>query len=307
MRAGLKRAAARDRTERPCTHKIAHHEHGTYRRYTLDHCHCDPCRAAATAYNAELRRRKAYGQEPYADARPAAAHVRALMAAGMGWKRVAAAAGLDNSLVYPLLYGRPDRNGGAPRTKARRTTVEAILAVPMPTLDDLADGRRVDPTGTARRVQALACIGWSVDRTAARAGIDRQAVDQALRGGQVTVKTARAIRDCYDELWATPAPEGDQRQRIAAARSRNRAARLGWSPPLAWDDEAIDDPAVTPSHVERDGRGFDLDEWLHLVRAGEDPERAARRCGAASLRTVERVAYRAGRGNEYTRARKAVA
>jgi len=285
------RAATFDRTERPCLHKIAHHEHGSYARFTLDHCHCDPCRAAKTEYEAQRRRRKAYGEEFYVDARPATAHVRTLMAAGMGWKRVAAAAGLDASVVYPLLYGRPDRNGGAVRTKARRETVQAILALPVPTIDDLAGPVSVDPTGTRRRVQALACLGWSVDRLAARSGVDRQAIDRALRGARVSVTTARAIRVAYDELWNTPAPEGDQRQRIAAARSRNRAARLGWVPPLAWDDDSIDDPTAVPDVGEKARHGVDLDEWVHLVTSGETAARAAQRVDV-TLNTIEVAAVR---------------
>lgn len=285
------RAATFDRTERPCLHKIAHHEHGSYARFTLDHCHCDPCRAAKTEYEAQRRRRKAYGEVFYVDARPATAHVRALMAAGMGWKRVAAAAGLDASVVYPLLYGRPDRNGGVVRTKARRETVQALLGVPMPTLNELAGPVSVDPTGTRRRVQALACLGWSVDRLATRSGVDRQAIDRALRAERVSVATARAISAVYDELWNVPAPESDHRERIAASRSRNRAQRLGWSPPLAWDDHTINDPDAAPDLGEKGTRSADLDEWAHLVRLGETPVRAAQRVGV-TLNTIEVTAGR---------------
>ncbi len=286
------RKANLDRTPQPCTHKIARHEHGTYERFTLDHCHCDPCRNAKLTYEAERRRRKAYGHQPYVDARPAAEHVRALMAAGMGWKRVARAAGLAEAVVYPLLYGRHDRNGGKPRTKARKATVDAILAVPLPTLDNLAAGLPTNPTGTARRVQALACLGWSVGQVATHAGVDRQAIDRALRGQGITVSTARAVRDAYDRLWNAAPPESDQHERIAASRTRNRATRLGWVPPVAWDDDAIDDPDATPAVVDSDKRqGADLDEFLFLVRTGEHPARAASRLGV-SLGAIERAAIR---------------
>lgn len=86
----------------------------------------------------------------------------------------------------------------------------------------------------------------------------------------------------------------------------DRSARAGWAPPMAWDDETIDDPAASPANGMDRKRGVDLDEWLHLVRSGEHPDRAARRCGV-SLNTVEVAAHRAGRTSDFTRARKAVA
>jgi hypothetical protein len=241
-----RRRNERDRTVRPCTHKRAHHEHGTHTRYKLDGCRCDPCYEAAIEYERQRRRKVHYGYQAFVDARPAAEHLRALMAAGMGWRRVAAAANLEPSVVYPLLYGKVDRNGGRPRTKARARTVNAILAVPMPTLDELGGGTIVPNAGTVRRVQALATLGWSVKQIAARAGINHQAIYGALGGRDVVVSTARAVRDVYDQLWSTPAPEGDRWERIAATVARRRAEECGWLPPLAWDDDTIDDPKARP-------------------------------------------------------------
>lgn len=297
----LERKRNLDRTERPCTHKIASHEHGTYERFTLDHCHCDPCRDAKRAYESERRRRKAYGHEPYVDARPAAEHVRALMAADMGWKRVAAAAGIAESNVYVLLYGRPDRNGGKPRTKARKATVDAILAVPMPGLDDYADHALRPAVGTRRRLQALQSVGWSVAKIAERSGVERQALDGALNGRHwyITAAHARAVRDAYDALWDTAPPEDAHQDKIAAARSRNKAARAGWPMPLELELIDVDDPTapepVRASAAEMPHADDRLDEWLFLVRSGETLERAARRVGYHArdpLNTIRTVARR---------------
>lgn len=241
--------AAVDRTPKTCRHKIAQHQHGTYVMYTLDRCRCLPCSTACSQYNADRERRLAYGTwEPFVDARPATEHLRALQAAGMGWKRAAAAAGVPESSVYPLLYGRPDRNGGAPRAKARRETVEALLAVPMPTLDDLGASTIVEGTGTRRRLQALICLGWSVQQLANRHGLDRQALDGALAHRPVQAKTARAVRELYDDLWDQAPPETNHRERIAASRARRRAETMSWAPPLAWDDDTIDDPNALPAY-----------------------------------------------------------
>lgn len=242
-RAAVKRRAQLDRTVRPCTHKIAHHEHGDYARYTLDHCRCDPCRAAKGAYEAIRRRRKAYGEVPYVDALEATEHVRELMAAGLGWKRVAKLAGVSNASVYVLLYGRPDRNGGAPRTKARQATVQALLAVPMPTLDDLADGQNVPAAGTRRRMHALQSVGWSVSQIAERAGIDRQVLDGIERGRkQVEAGSARAVREAYDRLWNLEPPQENRWQVTAVTRTRNRAAAMGWPMPMDIEAMDVDDP-----------------------------------------------------------------
>lgn len=286
LRARLEREKAHEYVERPCLCKEANHVHGTRVKYVIDRCHCKPCTEASRVAEKARRRDRAYGLTSYVDALPATAHVRALMAAGMGWKRVAAAAGIDNSLVYPLLYGRADRNGGAPRTKARRRTVDALLAVPFPTLDDIAAGALVPAAGTTRRLRALHAVGWSVLAISERSKIEHQALNSAINGERerLTAGTARAVRAAYDELWDEPPPSATKWERIAASRSRRTAAARGWPMPLDLDDETVDDPTA-PEPIRGGVQGarssFDLDEWLHLVKAGEDQERAAARLGVS--------------------------
>jgi hypothetical protein len=238
----LAREAAMDRTTRPCDHPRANHQHGTHAAYVLDRCRCDPCRGAARTYENARTRERAYGRQAFVAAAPATEHLRALSAAGMGWKRAAAAAGLPSSVVYPLLYGRTDRRGGQPRTKARARTVEAILAVPMPKVEDLGSAALVDATGSIRRVRALIAIGWSVRALETRTGIGRQVLDHLATGHEhCLARTALAVRRVYDALWAT-APAG-----AGSTRARKRAQANGWVPPLAWDDDTIDDPTALPN------------------------------------------------------------
>lgn len=292
-RRALAREAATDRTPKPCLHPIARHEHGTHACYVLDCCRCVTCAAANSNYEQARHRDRAYGKTAYVDAAPAVEHVRALTAAGLGWKAVARRAGVAENVVGAMLYGRADRSGGAPQRRARESTVAAILAVPMPTLDDLAGGVRVPAIGSARRVRALIACGWSARALAARSGIDRQILDGLASGSRdcAVASTARQIRDLYEELWDVPAPDG-----AGKTRALRRAAAAGWAPPAAWDDEALDDPTAAepePSTATRSA-SLDLDEWLHLVTAGEDPVRAAERLGV-TISTVDRAAYRAGR------------
>jgi hypothetical protein len=319
-----------DRTPKPCRHKVADHTHGTYACFVLDACRCVPCSVANSAYEADRRRRHAYGtfEDDWVDPEPVRQHVRALQAAGLGWKRIAAAAGVHQSTSWKLMYGkrRPDGTR-VPTRRMRADLAAALLAVPTPTIDDLGSTVVIDPTGTRRRLEALAAIGWSVAALADRGHLDRQPLDAALRHQPVHARTARAVRDLYAELWASPRPAPDHRARGAVARARNRAATRGYVPPLGWDEDDLDDPYATPAdgydpartdqctvmgcpaprfvkglcatHYQAERRGgtirtpVDLDEWCNLVAAGESPHRAARRCGT-SLDYITHRAEQAG-------------
>ncbi|NUO59033.1 MAG: hypothetical protein HOV78_20420 [Hamadaea sp.] len=283
--------------ERPCLHD-GKHPHGDRVRYVIDKCRCRPCRDAASAYQRGLERRHLYGKTIYVDAAPARAHVRALQTQGMGWKRIAHAAQVQPSVMWKLLYGDRTRNL-APSKRIRPTTEEKILGVRL----DLAAGLPVDGTGTGRRLQALCFLGWSVGQISAQSGLDRQALDKAIHGGAISVKTRDAVRATYDRLWNQPPPETNKRERIAASRSRRRALIAGWAPPLAWDDEAIDDPAATPelgqSRATNRGRALeDLVEDVEFLLDDEPlstAEQLARRLGYADRSGLQLALKRAGR------------
>lgn len=226
--------------ERPCQHNDRH-PHGDRVRYVIDKCRCRPCRDAASQYARDLNRRHMYGKTTYVPADKARQHVRSLQAQGMGWKRVADAAGLTESVVWKMLYGDPAR-GMAPSKRIRPATEAKILAVEL----DIAPGMNVAPTGTTRRLQALVAIGWSVGQISRRSGLDRQCLDAAIHGNGITARTRDTVSDVYDLLWSARPPQSNRGERVAVSRSRNRAAAHGWAPPLAWDDDAIDDPAAQP-------------------------------------------------------------
>lgn len=131
----------------------------------------------------------------------------------------------------------------------------------------------VDATGGRRRIQALAAIGWSLAEQSALMGLERSAAHAITTRSWLWPGTAERIRALYDKLAMTPGP---------SVRARNEAARRGWFPPLAWDDDAIDDPAARPSagtNLRRvDGRAFD-----------EVAVQRAMHGDAVHLRPVERV------------------
>lgn len=227
--------------KRDCTCPLTLHEHGTRNAYVVDKCRCRPCRDAASAYERRRAKDRAYGREAYVDAAPVRAHIEALQAQGMGWKRVAAAAGLDTSVVWKLIYGDPAR-ALAPTKRVMPKTRDAILAVTL----DLAAGATIDGTGTRRRLQALVAIGWSMSELARRMGMLPSNFGTAIHGRrEVTVATATKARDLYEQLWDTPAPPSGRHGSVPI-RARNYARRAGWHVPMAWDDETIDDPTATP-------------------------------------------------------------
>ena len=90
----------------------------------------------------------------------------------------------------------------------------------------------VPATGTMRRLQALAFIGWSTAEIAKRIDSHYQPL-QKIRAGQrecVRLSTARRVAAAYEEL--SMRVRHDRAARIAHLC----AVAHGWMPPLAWDD-----------------------------------------------------------------------
>lgn len=170
----------------------------------------------------------------------------------------------------------------------------------------------VNSLGTARRLQALAAIGWSCPALAAELGYGSYAaVTYLQRRYRTTVlrSIAERVSAVYDRLSMTPGP---------SVRAVRTAARNGWAPPLAWDDDEIDDPTARPSGttlvvvdevaVERAVQGERAEHEvltrgeqhaaIHHCRAlGMPAHEIARRVGV-STRTVDRVASASPRSSQ---------
>ncbi|SDD43005.1 hypothetical protein [Auraticoccus monumenti] len=289
-----RRRVARERSsgeQRECTHPQAHHEHGTRLAYVLDKCRCRPCRDAVRVYESARSRRIAYGRPgSLVDADPVRAHLKDLSAQGMGWKRAAAAAGVANGTVYAILYGKllsqPDHpEHRPPRKRVRRDIAEKLLAVQV----TLAAGALVDGTGTRRRLQALVAIGWSMSELGRRLGWQPANAWKLVTGeGQVTHHTAAGVRALYDELWNQPVTGSDRATKTSATRASQLAGRNGWLPPLAWDDDLIDDPASTPS-CESGTRRDALEDIVWLADQGETLTAIARHLQLAESTVEQRL------------------
>jgi hypothetical protein len=281
--------------------------HGTRTRYVWGPdesgtagvpCRCVPCTAAATAYERHRERQVLYGRwQPYVDAGPAREHLRALAGCGIGWRRAAALAGVSTGSVSKILYGGP---GGRPPARHIRPETEAKILAVQPSLGALGSKALVDATGPQRRLQALVAVGYSQASLGRRLGITPQNFTATMNAARLTAATARAVRALYDELWNVPPDESEHRQRISVSRARNTARANGWPPPMAWDDDQIDNPDAGPAEDWRRPkrlRGEDLaEEVRELVRWEGSRLLAAERLGVRPS-TIDSVIARTGRAS----------
>jgi hypothetical protein len=136
-----------------------------------------------------------------------------------------------------------------------------------------------DATGSRRRLQALAAIGWSSLEVKEASGVSNGFLSAVRAGHHETLRPffADKIAEAYDSLSMRVGP---------STRARNLAQRKGWVPPLAWDDDEIDDPAAKP-HTPKDvrighGRPLEylLEDYQHTWdHHGGDVVMAAERIG----------------------------
>lgn len=110
----------------------------------------------------------------------------------------------------------------------------------------------IDNIGTARRLQALAAIGWTFNQLGTRLAMHPHNLPKLVTRPVVHHTTAAKVATLYRELAGIPGP---------SAEARKRAAAKGWLSPIFWD--RIDDPDEQPVAL--------------LVTAGETLEQRRRR------------------------------
>lgn len=253
--------------------------HGTWYSYSHKACRCQTCRDGARIRSKQYRLDKIRGVEHLVDAQPLRDHVDLLRASGMSFRAIALACGWAS---------RNALSDALSRDRVRPATLRRVLAV-TPLADQRGD-RYVDGCGTRRRLQALSVIGYPARDIAARLGaMDHKAYlfIQSGRTKTVRARTADDISRLYDELWDRPGP---------SAITRRRAESKGWAPPLAWDDDTIDDPAAQPQEWRRGrSRTISAEDVHDLLDMGETVDGIAMRLGA-QRDTVYQVLRRNPRG-----------
>jgi DNA-binding CsgD family transcriptional regulator len=224
---------------------------------------------------------------PQVDAEPVRQHVRELMAAGVSYPRIAQAAGVSTATVNHLLYNRYNR---APSGKINHENARLILAV---RADQVATGF-VDPTGSARRIQALMAIGWPPMHLGPRIGRCPGYVNEIQRRPLVLATTAHAVAQVYNQLW-NKKPEHHGVSRQAATRFRNYARAKGWPPPAAWDDDALDDPTRGPEADDEpelnrnELAAYRRQEIAHLASFGIPEQDIAARLGISDSTVQQQI------------------
>lgn len=136
-------------------------------------------------------------------------------------------------------------------------TADKVLAVPLGVRVSLGD---VPSVGAVRRVRALYALGHFNHVIASEAGVSRDAIWALASGTWPTLKVAAddGIRAAYDRLSMSTGNSW---------KTRKWADQSGWAPPLAWDDDTIDDPNAQPQTdaeepIVSEG-GNIADRWLH--------------------------------------------
>lgn len=258
--------------------------HGTRTAYTNHRCHCTPCRQANSREQSRTRLKQFYGTyDRYVDAKGVRNQLLILLGAGVSLAQIALATGISRQGLAKILRGET--------TRALRTSAEKILAVPADPLLAGGPDTKVPAVGAVRRLQALGAIGYPMVDLAARLGVDRINLDRYIAGQwrRMPRQFHAEIRTLFDELWNRPTTN---------ERAKSLAAKKGWAPPLAWDDDTIDDPSAVPelgAKVRIRDRQFE--DLLWLLESGCGWAEACSRAGYASMHAVKKAAHHAGRSD----------
>lgn len=236
-------------------------DHGTYARANgspgyRKPCKCEPCVLVRRARKKRESVGRQTGRPARVDAGPARRRLLQLNQT-MGWNDISKATGISACHCRHIAKGRI--------TEVNRGTQDKILAAQR----GITGGIYIDATGSRRRVQALQAIGHSL-RAIAEASDAVESRIQPVSAGQERVRRMHAdkIANGYRKLAGTPG---------TSARSRTRAAAMGWPGPDYWDPDTIDNPEFQPaikvtakrSEIVAEDATWLLDNGLDLAQAAQ--------------------------------------
>lgn len=208
-------------------------------------------------------RDRAAGRARYVDAEPTRRRLSELAAAHVPIRTLGRATGLSGTAIHEIIHGS--------NTHVQRATATAVARLSLQRIYSTQSTGHVPRIGAVRRIEALMAMGWGHEAIA-KAGAPGTAALLNRRGHLVTIGRWRQIKEVYDTLSMTPGP---------SALTRGWAKALGYAPPLAWDDDTIDDPTATPTgdrnhHIDHrdtghNGIGHDLQDPVAIERAITEP------------------------------------
>jgi hypothetical protein len=88
---------------------------------------------------------------------------------------------------------------------------------------------------------------WSPEAISRVTGIPEHDIIHALSGRGVTPGLAAATKAAYEQLWDQSPPCVTREDREVAEAAAAHARERGWAPPMAWDDDQIDQPHGKPA------------------------------------------------------------
>lgn len=233
---------------------------------------------------------RARGLKRTTSATRAQIHVQSLVANGMSVRAIGEVAGVTPSVISQLSRGT--------RTSVAVRTETAILAVGLEEVMGRANPLGFVPNiGARRRLRALMAIGWRHSDLTPMVGFNTGNLNHQI-GNWISRAKHDAMKAVYEQLWNTPGP--------APETSRARIRNAGYLPPMAWDDETIDDPLYEPDLGDGQKNLVDA-EVEFLITAGCPRHEIAARLGYECPETLERWLYRQDRGDLVRRMRQAVA
>lgn len=219
------------------------------------------------------RQRLHTGRHGYRGAGPVRQRVNELRAVGWTWSQISEAANVSAWVPIKIANGTTSR--------VLEETERKLLALHV---TPRASHRGVvNAAGTYRRIEALQWLGWPMRDLGQRIGLAPYTLSTLRsRGEPVSHRVALKVREVYEQLSHL---EGPSRQTATKAR------RSGYAPPMAWDDELIDDPAAEPQGTDVDHAprlGLPLGDDLLWLAEVESVTEIARRYGVreSSVKTA---------------------
>lgn len=211
-------------------------------------------------------------------------HIEALLAAGVTQSQIALEAGVNLKTIGWILSGRAEA-GVPPGYRIGRVHVARIRAIAVPVVlhAGVADSGSVAAVGTVRRLRALVAAGYPVEELAARLSVTQEWVAEVIgeRRQEVLAGLARTVAELFDSLQMIPGP---------SASAREFASARGWAPPLAWDEDSLDEESAAANTGSRKRAGF-VEIYSEMRMLGFSDVRIAERLGvqpASLMRQLHR-------------------
>ncbi len=209
---------------------------GYYRHKRAREKPCEPCMVAYRRHVKAWKLERDRSGPRIVPGDAVRAHVQALLDQGMSLRSIGKFSGVSASTISNVM-SRPG-SGINKRNEAR------ILALAAPVYELEPEAETFVPRiGAERRIKALLALGWTHAHMKDECGVLTHVL-LSQSGGWITQRNHNRVRAMYERLSMTPGP---------SSLTRARAARLGYLPPLAWDDADLDDPAAWPSIPDEDG------------------------------------------------------